>query len=114
MKIDPSEYAIVNGYSLIDNPDLKGYSILFGNVYWGYHIYPCENEIEILKELWNKSIHMSQSKRIGDVTLFYNCKLIRAVNNAQTPILRKKHNDPNRYDVWECSYNKYKFNDNSN
>jgi len=76
--------------------------IMFGNYETGWGC-----EYEDLKRVWGVAIRNSKSNRVGDVTLLKNGKLIRGVNNANMPILIKKHNDPNRHGNYECTYTKY-------
>lgn len=101
-----SEYIVGNVYKLIDEKTSIGYTIVFGNLYWGYHI---PEDKKSLKRLWSICIHLSKAKYYGDITLFYNCKLIRSINNANVPIRMKPHNDPNRFDIYPYSCNKYKY-----
>lgn len=98
-------YITPNIYNLVDTNSLNGYTIVFGNLNWGYHI---SDDKELLIKLWKYCIHLSQAKFYGDITLFYNCKLIRGINNANISILMKPHGDPERYDIKPYVCNKYK------
>lgn len=75
----------------------KDYFILFGNSDIGWNVTK-----EELKEYWIKAVKASKSTRVGDVTLMYKGRLIRAVNNFEVRLLDKT----NKY---KCSYNKYKY-----
>jgi len=73
------------------------YVIMFGNLEHGW---VCTKDE--LKEFWGKAIRSSQNRHFGDVTLLYNGKLIRSINNANVKILDKevryKYNC-NKYDT---------------
>jgi len=79
------------------------YVIMFGNMESGWGCTAKE-----LKEVWKKALKCSMSISYGDITLLRKGKLIRGVQNIQTPILQKRHNNPKYYDIHECKYNKYK------
>jgi len=81
------DYAIQNSYHLI-NTKMKGYTIVFGNSYFGYN---CPQDIIILKQLWCKAINMSRWKTWGDVSLYLDGKLIRYINNTNEKVTTKTY-----------------------
>ena len=93
---------IFNIYQIVDKhpEELPTYCILFGNREEGW----CMEKDELI-HFWNKAIRCSKSIHYGDVTLFKNGKLIRAVHNARERILNKNITYP-------CFYNVYDENDN--
>jgi hypothetical protein len=73
-----------NIYQTIDN--IEGYAFVFGNLTCGYVL----TDKALLQTCWSKAIHMSQSHSYGDVSLYYNGKLIRSMMNGNNRILDKQ------------------------
>ena len=78
-------------YDAINQPSkLPEYVIIFGNLENGYG---CKTEE--LKEVWTTAIRNSKTKAFGDISLYRNGKLIRAIHNANVPILYRRRDGYN-------------------
>ena len=85
-KNNNKKFVIVpNAYEILNLGTAYDYLIVFGNSSSGYYI---TNKADVAYA-WGKAIRLSTLNAYGDISLYYNHKLIRSICNANIKTLNK-------------------------